>query len=202
MTPSQQESILKPAGWMHYRYPFIYGQPDTRQFPLATWRSAANWLHGGVRDPAWVIDHIDQDVPMLIEQIRTRVLPKRGIVAAPDEILITLGSQKCPLPADPTAALFHHPHWRRKPCFREAINTFLLADAEVVPHPVDEEGIVLNERPCDYYYVTPGHQVPTGVTMSMRGVASCWSMPPAMTRSLLKMIMTRRVTLPSTRCRR
>lgn len=45
---------------MHYRYPFIYGQPDTRQFPLATWRSAANWLHGGVRDPAWVIDHIDQ----------------------------------------------------------------------------------------------------------------------------------------------
>lgn len=78
---------------MNYRYPFIYGQPDTRQFPLATWRSAANWLHGGVRDPAWVVDHIDQDVPMLIEQIRTRVLPKRGIVAAPDEILITLGSQ-------------------------------------------------------------------------------------------------------------
>jgi GntR family transcriptional regulator/MocR family aminotransferase len=30
---------------------------------------------------------------MLIEQIRTRVLPKRGIVAAADEILITLGSQ-------------------------------------------------------------------------------------------------------------
>ncbi len=25
---------------------------------------------------------------------------------------------------------------------------------------------MLNERPCDYYYVTPGHQVPTGVTMS------------------------------------
>jgi GntR family transcriptional regulator/MocR family aminotransferase len=45
---------------MNYRYPFIYGQPDTRQFP-PTWRSAANWLHGGVRDPAWVVDHIDQD---------------------------------------------------------------------------------------------------------------------------------------------
>ena len=115
MTPSQQESILKPAGWMHYRYPFIYGQPDTRQFPLATWRSAANWLHGGVRDPAWVIDHIDQDVPMLIEQIRTRVLPKRGIVAAPDENLHHPWLAKCALPADPTAALFHHPHWRRKP---------------------------------------------------------------------------------------
>lgn len=166
MTPSQQESILKPAGWMHYRYPFIFGQPDTRQFPLATWRSAANWLHGGVRDPAWVIDHIDQDVPMLIEQIRTRVLPKRGIVAAPDEILITLGSQNALYLLTRLLLSSTTRIGVENPCFREAINTFLLADAEVVPHPVDEEGIVLNERPCDYYYVTPGHQVPTGVTMS------------------------------------
>lgn len=139
---------------------------DTRQFPLATWRSAANWLHGGVRDPAWVIDHIDQDVPMLIEQIRTRVLPKRGIVAAPDEILITLGSQNALYLLTRLLLSSTTRIGVENPCFREAINTFLLADAEVVPHPVDEEGIVLNERPCDYYYVTPGHQVPTGVTMS------------------------------------
>ena len=25
---------------------------------------------------------------------------------------------------------------------------------------------MLSDTPCDYYYVTPGHQVPTGVTMS------------------------------------
>ena len=166
ITPSQQESILKPAGWMHYRYPFIYGQPDTQQFPLATWRASANWLHGGVRDPAWVIDHVDQDVPMLIEQIRTRVLPKRGIVAAPDEILITLGSQNALylltrlLMSRQTRVAVENPG------FREAINTFLLSEPQIVPHAVDEEGIVLGETPCDYYYVTPGHQVPTGVTMS------------------------------------
>lgn len=166
ITPSQQESILKPAGWMHYRYPFIYGQPNTQQFPLAFWRAAANWLHGGVRDPSWVIDHIDQDVPMLIEQIRTRVLPKRGIVAVPDEIIITLGSQNALylltrlLMSRQTRVAVENPG------FREAINTFLLNDASIIPHHVDEEGIVLNETPCDYYYVTPGHQVPTGVTMS------------------------------------
>lgn len=166
MQPSQQESILKPAGWMHYRYPFIYGQPDTHRFPLTTWRAAANWLHGGVRDPAWVVDHIDQDVPMLIEQIRTRVLPKRGIVAAADEILITLGSQNALylltrlLMSRQTRVAVENPG------FREAINTFLLSDTAIVPHPVDEEGLVLGDVPCDYYYVTPGHQVPTGVTMS------------------------------------
>lgn len=164
--PSQQESILKPAGWMHYRYPFIYGQPDTHRFPLASWRAAANWLHGGIRDPAWVVDHIDQDVPMLIEQIRTRVLPKRGIVAAPDEILITLGSQNA---LYLLTRLLMSPDTRvavENPGFREAINTFMLADTRIVPHAVDEEGLVLADAPCDYYYVTPGHQVPTGVSMS------------------------------------
>jgi len=164
--PSQQESILKPAGWMHYRYPFIYGQPDTHRFPLASWRAAANWLHGGIRDPAWVVDHIDQDVPMLIEQIRTRVLPKRGIVAAPDEILITLGSQNA---LYLLTRLLMSPDTRvavENPGFREAINTFMLADTRIVPHAVDEEGLVLADTPCDYYYVTPGHQVPTGVSMS------------------------------------
>ena len=75
-------------------------------------------------------------------------------------------ARKMPLPADPTAALFHHPHWRRKPLLPRSHQHLSARRREVVPHPVDEEGIVLNERPCDYYYVTPGHQVPTGVTMS------------------------------------
>jgi len=166
ITPSQQESILKPAGWMNYRYPFIYGQPDTGQFPLASWRAAANWLHGGTRAPSWVVDHIDQDVPMLIEQIRTRVLPKRGIVAAPDEILITLGSQNALYLLTRLLMSRETRVGVENPGFREAINTFMLGDSQIVPHPVDEQGIVLNDAPCDYYYVTPGHQVPTGVTMS------------------------------------
>lgn len=42
----------------------------------------------------------------------------------------------------------------------------MLGESQIVPHPVDEQGIILNDTPCDYYYVTPGHQVPTGVTMS------------------------------------
>lgn len=103
---------------------------------------------------------------MLIEQIRTRVLPKRGIVAAPDEILITLGSQNA---LYLLTRLLMSPDTRvavENPGFREAINTFMLADTRIVPHAVDEEGLVLADTPCDYYYVTPGHQVPTGVSMS------------------------------------
>ncbi len=158
--PSQQESILKPAGWMNYRYPFIYGQPDARQFLLTT----------GVRRPTgctaacairhWVVDHIDRDVPMLIEQIRTRVLPKRGIVAArmdPDYARLAERA----LPAHPPADVVQNPGRRGIPCFREAINTFLLADADIVPHPVDEEGIVLDDAPA-ITTTSPRPPVPTG----------------------------------------
>ncbi|MBR7255405.1 PLP-dependent aminotransferase family protein, partial [Klebsiella pneumoniae] len=79
------------------------------------------------------------------QQISPRVLPKRSIVAAPDEILITLRSTtalylltRLLLSSTPRIGV-------ENSCFREAINSFLLADAEVVPHPGDEEGIVLNE---------------------------------------------------------
>lgn len=166
ITPSQQESILKPAGWMHYRYPFIYGQPDTRQFPLASWRAAAGWLHGGARQPEWVVDHVDRDVPMLIEQIRTRILPRRGIAASADEILITLGSQNALYLLTRLLLARGTRVGVENPGFREAINTFQLSGCDIVPHAVDDEGIQIAGARCDYYYVTPGHQVPTGVTMS------------------------------------
>lgn len=167
IAPSEVSSILKPARWMNYRFPFIYGQPDTQQFPVSQWRATSNWLSSGIRDQSWIVDHVDQDVPMLIEQIRTRVLPKRGIVAGPDEILITLGSQnalylltRLLLSKDTRVGV-------ENPVFREAINTFMLNDVGIIPHKVDSEGIVIDEsQHCDYYYVTPGHQVPTGVTMS------------------------------------
>ena len=39
------------------------------------------------------MDHVDNDDPSLIKQIQSKVLPKRGIWANKDQILITSGSQ-------------------------------------------------------------------------------------------------------------
>ena len=76
------------------------------------------------------------------------MLPKRGIVAAPDEILITLGSQNALYLLTRLLLSSTTRIGVENPCFREAINTFLLADAEVVPHPVDEEGSCLMSVPA------------------------------------------------------
>ena len=43
--------------------------------------------------PHWTPDFETDDVPELIEQIRTRLLPKRGVFALKEEMLVTLGAQ-------------------------------------------------------------------------------------------------------------
>ena len=42
---------------------------------------------------SWTNDTWAHDDPLLVEQIRRRILPRRGIMASDDEILITLGAQ-------------------------------------------------------------------------------------------------------------
>ena len=64
--PSDMVTISKPAQWMKYDYPFIYGQPDTSLFPMEQWREAARKVTGSLRDHRWLLDQVDQDCPMLL----------------------------------------------------------------------------------------------------------------------------------------
>ena len=144
---------------MHYRYPFIYGQPDTRQFPLAT-------ALGGELATAGCATRRGSSTILTGCADADRADPhpgaaKRGIVAAPDEILITLGSQNALYLLTRLLLSSTTRIGVENPCFREAINTFLLADAEVVPHPVDEEGSCLMSVPA-ITTMSLGHQVPPG----------------------------------------
>ena len=166
--PSHLQGVLRPSNWMDYEFPFVYGQLDARLFPLEQWREASRRLLGGRRDRHWLNDRYDQDDPMLVEQIRTRVLPKRGIHARSDEILITLGSQNALyliaqlLFDDRTQVAMENPG------YREAANVFCRQGATLSYQRLDEEGMQLDAaaESCDYLYVTPSHQVPTGITMS------------------------------------
>lgn len=168
ISPSNFVTITKPALWMSYDYPFIYGQPDAELFPMEQWREASRKVMGNLHDHHWVHDQIDQDCPMLVEQLRSRVLPKRGILARRDEILITLGTQNA---LSLLSQLLFNEHTRigvESPVYREAINTFALQHSHIEPHEVDAEGLVLHDRSpqCQYFYVTPSHQAPTGIAMS------------------------------------
>lgn len=169
LVPSRQENISKPLDWQSYAYPFIYGQVDHTLFPLAEWRDCARQALGRRWLGAWTNDTWAHDDPLLVEQIRRRILPRRGIIAADDEILVTLGAQNALYLA---ASLLVGPRTRtvmEEPGFPDMRNIFSLMTAHVVLGAVDAEGLVPGsalER-ADVAYVTPSHQFPTTVTMPL-----------------------------------
>ncbi len=158
-----------PPDWQKYRYPFIDGRYDHSLFPVAEWREASRFALGVREIDQWSIDNGDSDDEMLVEEIRTKLLPRRGISAQPDEILITAGEQQA---LHLLTELFARPgvsvgmEEPGLPSMRELIN---LRGADTHYLKIDEEGLVVSEAiaECDLVHVTPSRQRPTGVTMSM-----------------------------------
>lgn len=167
--PTLQRNIVKPTNWQDYPYPFIYGQIDQSLFPLAAWRECTRQALSVNAVKEWAKDRFADDDPLLIEQIRTRLLPRRGVRVAADEILVTVGAQQA-LYLLSTLLFDHNTRFGLEdPGYTDARNIAALRAGHLVPLPVDEQGLVLSPdlSACDYVYVTPSHQFPTTVTMSL-----------------------------------
>ncbi|NLP60635.1 PLP-dependent aminotransferase family protein [Paraburkholderia sacchari] len=169
-SPSAQRNIVKPANWQNYAYPFIYGQFDQSLFPTNDWRECCLKALSIMEIRNWAPDLIERDDESLIQQIRTRVLPRRGVFAMPEEIIITNGCQQALyLIADllfgkNTTVGFENPG------YPDARNIFVNRKANLLELPVDREGIDPVRQAdslarCDYVFVTPSHQCPTTATM-------------------------------------
>ena len=167
--PSSQDNIVKPENWQRYRYPFIYGQVDQELFPIAEWRDCTRRVLGTKSLGEWAGDSYTADDPMLVEQIRTRILPRRGILASEEQILITLGAQNA---LYLLASLLVRTNSRiaiEEPGYPDMRNVLRLRSDRIVPIPVDEDGLPVDRRlaDCDLVFVTPSHQFPTTASMPL-----------------------------------
>lgn len=120
-------------------------------------------------------------LPLRIE-IARHLAASRGIRCDPSCIMITGGTQQgLRLCAEallvPGASI-----WLEEPGYYAAHGTLRAAGMSLIPVPVDGEGIVVDEGRrlaplARAAYVTPSHQFPTGVTMSMarRGALLGWA---------------------------
>ena len=162
-------SLNKPADWASYRYPFIYGQTDRTLFDSANWRLCA--LRAlGMRDfNALTSDYFDGDDPELVDFIARQTLPRRGILANKDEILVTMGAQNA---LWLTAQVLLNSRRRaaiEDPCY-PALRTILTQSrCQLSTIPVDRDGLPPAALPADtdVVYTTPSHQCPTTATMPM-----------------------------------
>jgi len=165
---ADRPTLAKPMQWSAYPYPFIYGTYDPHLFPTEDFRECCVRSLARSQLPHWTPDLEIDDVPELIEQIRTRLLPRRGVFALKEEILVTVGTQNAYyLLAE---ALFDkrtrvgleepgHPHAR---------NSFSMRRPQWVEIAVDEDGLVVDALPAvDYLFITPSHQSPTTATLSL-----------------------------------
>lgn len=167
--PSRQRNIVKRSNWRQFEYPFIYGQVDPNHFPLNAWRECYRQALSVQAVSTLIQDQLDADDELLVEQIQTRVLPRRGIWVDPDEILITLGAQNALYLLAELLVGNGSIVGIEDPGYPDARNIFSLKTRGLRPLPVDEHGLIVDDslRECDYIFTTPSHQSPTTVTLPM-----------------------------------
>ena len=95
----------------------------------------------------------------------------RGVKCVPEQVAVVAGMQQA---LDLAARLFLNPGDRvcmEDPGYPGALTVFRTAGARVVPLGIDAEGMEIDARRlrgARLVYVTPGHQFPLGITMSLR----------------------------------
>jgi len=157
----------KPRDWARYRFPFIYGQPDRTLFDRANWRLCALQALGPRDFEAFAADQFDGDDPLLVEFVLRHILPRRGILARPDEVLITLGAQNALWLAAQILLAPGRAAAVEDPCYPALRGILATTGAAVTPVPVDADGLPPQAVPdgTSVIFTTPSHQSPTNATM-------------------------------------
>lgn len=151
---------------------FRANQPALDQFPTTLWaqvaarrlrRVSAQLLAGG--DPL--------GYRPLREAVADYLNTSRGVKCGADQVLIVSGAQEA---LDRSARVLLNPGesvWMEEPGYPGAAVVFRALGARICPVPVDSEGLDLETATRRWgrsrlIYVTPAHQFPLGVTMSLR----------------------------------
>jgi GntR family transcriptional regulator/MocR family aminotransferase len=151
--------------------PFRMGEAATTHFPAKTWARVASYRLR--RLPAWLEVRDDgRGYRPLCEAVANYLATSRGVKCNADQIAIVSGVQQG---LDLLSRLLlgpGDPVWMEDPGYFGATIAFRNAGAKIVPVPIDEQGISIAEgRRCcarpKGVYVTPGHQFPLGMTMSL-----------------------------------
>ncbi|MFQ5438400.1 MAG: PLP-dependent aminotransferase family protein [Paracoccaceae bacterium] len=161
--------VEKHDNWRSYPFPFIYGQADPALFHHSNWRLCAHQALGRREFDSLTTDYVEGDDPELLEFIARHSLPRRGIRARPEQIMVTVGAQNALwilsriLLGKGRLAAFENPGY---PGLRNILRHM---GAATVPVPVDDDGLPPDLLPTglDAVFVTPSHQCPTTVTMPM-----------------------------------
>jgi GntR family transcriptional regulator/MocR family aminotransferase len=149
------------------RFDLRVGLPDPALFPIDVWRRRVAAAIAADRRPQYgnPAGRIG-----LRQAIARWISRSRSVIADEDSIVITSGAQHA---VDLVARVLLEPGdcaVVEEPCYVPAARLLGSLGADVVGVPVDDQGLIVDLLPpsARIVYVTPSHQFPLGVTMSMQ----------------------------------
>jgi len=163
----ERRQIEKPLDWRSFPFPFIYGQMDMSLFHHNAWRDCARQALGRRDFEDMARDAAADDDPMLVDYICSRTLPRRGIAADPNEILVTVGAQNALWLTIQLLAREGLHAVCENPGYPDIATALRWNGARVAAVDVDQDGLPPDDLPpdVDVVFVTPSHHAPTAVTM-------------------------------------
>lgn len=158
----------RPQDWAQFKYPFVYGQADPALFDHANWRLCALKALGQKDFTALTTDYYDRDDPKLIEFILRHSLPRRGITARPEQVLLTLGAQNALWLAAQVLLTQRRTAAIENPCYGALRDILMQSRCHLAPVDVDADGLPPENIPdADVIFTTPSHHCPTAATMPL-----------------------------------
>jgi GntR family transcriptional regulator/MocR family aminotransferase len=164
------ETVKLPTAFeREAEFDFRNGVPDAHLFPYETWRRLTSQVlrvsAAGIGVYAEPAGHQG-----LREAIARHIGVARGVQASPEDVVVTNGTQQA---VDIVARVLLAPGGEQvaveNPGYRPPWRLLQSLGHRVAGVPVDAEGLVVEAIPAGtrLLYVTPSHQFPLGMTMSL-----------------------------------
>jgi GntR family transcriptional regulator/MocR family aminotransferase len=152
--------------------PFAPGVPDVTGFPFRAWRACLDRAWRDAR-PHQLGYAMHGGEPSLRAALAEYLGTARGVAVSTEQVVITAGTQAA---LDLCARLLADQGdtvWVENPGYPAARTAFSLAGLTLHPVTVDAEGLApvasdWSGHPPRLIFVTPSHQYPTGVVLSLR----------------------------------
>ena len=171
---SKRSSVLAPfirRPWQDKWGPFVVGQVAVEHFPLEVW---SRLVSRHVRNARITSFHYGDPMgsyalrSTIAEYLRTA----RAANCDPEQIMIVAGSQQALELSARVLLDSGDKVWIEDPGYSVGRSVFAMAGCRMVPIPVDADGLDVSAgielcRDARAAFVTPSHQFPIGVTMSL-----------------------------------
>lgn len=164
----KEAAFYSQSGTEKIKYNFQYGNLDAGDFPYKLWRKyLIDVLDGSEAQEVHRYGNVKGDLGLRI-QLKEYLYHSRGVNCQPEQIIICSGTQSA---LETMIKIFPYAEKQvamEEPCYNGASIIFRSNGFEILPIPVDEDGIGIDDlslSSAKMVHIAPSHQFPMGVVM-------------------------------------